>query len=326
MTRPRTSSKYWRDCVEQFCQFLEHEERASLHTVTNYARDLHQFGDFAAKKLKADPTLKDVDRVLIRTWLASVSRDKQPSTLSRKLSSIRALYRYLRRGDIVRDDPTQFISNPRIRQKLPRLLNVDQAAQVVEAPLGHSTPKPTRQLRDRALLELLYGSGLRVSELVSLDWDSISIDAGEIRVFGKGRKERMVPIGSKCLEALRAYFAVRNEFAHPRTGMIDERAAFLSSLGRRISVRWVQRLTQRYGMFGSGRPDVHPHTLRHCCATHMLEGGANLRAIQELLGHKSLATTQRYTHLSVEQLIRVYDSAHPLARRNNQGKRQRAQR
>ena len=314
MSRPSHSTLDWQDCVAQFCSFLEFEERASSHTVSNYGRDLRQFGEFASKKLKSPLALHQVDRVLIRSWLASISRDRQAATLSRKLSSIKALYRYLHRSGLWLVDPTELIVNPRVRQKLPRLLNVDQACEVVEAPSRQQHSSAPDMIRDRALLELLYGSGLRVSELVSLDLDSISAADREIHVVGKGRKERIVPMGSKCQDAIGAYLEIRSEFAHPRTRKIAEKAMFLSRLGRRISIRWVQRLIQRYGVLGSGRPDIHPHTLRHCCATHMLEGGANLRAIQELLGHSSLATTQRYTHLSVEQLVRVYDSSHPLAR------------
>ncbi len=314
MSRPSFSTPDWQACVAQFCSFLEFEERASSHTVSNYGRDLRQFGEFASEKLQSPLTLRQVDRILIRSWLASISRDSQASTLSRKLSSVKALYRYMQRSGLWHDDPTQLIVNPRVRQKLPRLLNVDQVCQVVEAPSRQSPADAPDLIRDRALLELLYGSGLRVSELVSLDLDSISAADREIRVLGKGRKERIVPMGSKCRDAIGAYIEIRKEFAHPVTGEIADNAVFLSRRGRRISVRWVQRLIQRYGALGSGRPDIHPHTLRHCCATHMLEGGANLRAIQELLGHSSLATTQRYTHLSVEKLIRVYVSSHPLAR------------
>ena len=163
-------------------------------------------------------------------------------------------------------------------------------------------------------LELLYGSGLRVSELASLDLGQISISEAEVRVLGKGRKERMVPLGSKSLEALAAYLPRRAELAHPKSGRYDEQALLLGQLGKRLTVRWLQALVQRYGALGAGRSDLHPHALRHSCATHLLEGGADLRAIQEMLGHSSLSTTQRYTHVSLDQLLAVYDRAHPMAR------------
>jgi len=321
MSRPLTLAPVWYDCVARFCQFLEFEERASPHTVASYGRDLRQFGDFATGRLQRTPNLMDVDRLLIRSWLSTISRTGLASTLSRKLSSLKSLYRYLERNDVWSDDPTALIRNPRVPRKLPRLLNAEQTSEVMEAPSRQGADVLQTSIRDRALLELLYGSGLRVSELVSLDLDSISANDDEIRVLGKGRKERVVPTGSKCQEALKAYLAMRPAFLRPNASAGAERAMFLTRLGRRISVRWVQRLIQRYGELGSGRSDVHPHTLRHCCATHMLEGGADLRAIQELLGHSNLSTTQRYTQLSTEQLVRVYDAAHPLARQSETMKR-----
>jgi len=185
----------------------------------------------------------------------------------------------------------------------------------MDAPAEQSGRRESEQLRDTLLLELLYGSGLRVSELIGLDLVSIDSAQAELRVIGKGDKERIVPLGEKALEALEAYLPRRAELRHPKSGYQDPAALLLGRRGRRLGVRWVQELVRRYGALGSGRPDLHPHALRHSCATHMLEGGADLRAIQEMLGHSSLSTTQRYTHLSLDQLIRVYDQAHPLARR-----------
>ncbi len=309
-----TSSDDWQVLVEQFCDFLVDEKHASKHTKDGYKRDLEQFGKFAGERIGAPLQLKRVDKILIRTWLADISRRCQTPTLSRKLSSLRAFYRYLLRTEQCRDNPTQLIGTPKVHHKIPRLLNVDQVSQVVQSPSDCDDSEAPAQLRDLAILELLYGSGLRVSEAVTLDIEAISTPEREIRILGKGNKERIVPLGSKSCAALLTYLGCRDRFAHPRTGDLDKKAVFLSRLGRRISVRWVQRLVRRYGMQGSGRPDVHPHTLRHCCATHMLEGGADLRTIQEFLGHSSLSTTQRYTHLSIDQLVRVYDGAHPLAR------------
>jgi integrase/recombinase XerC len=183
----------------------------------------------------------------------------------------------------------------------------------MEAPGGAPGSDASRS-RDTALLEVLYGSGLRVSELVQLDLGSVSFGEGSVRVLGKGKKERIVPFGSKAAEALRAYLAHRAELRHPKTGEQDPAALFLGRSGARLGVRWVQKLVHRYGALGTGRPDLHPHALRHSCATHMLEGGADLRAIQEMLGHSSLSTTQRYTHLSLDKLLEVYDKSHPLAR------------
>ncbi len=182
----------------------------------------------------------------------------------------------------------------------------------MEAPFAQ-VGRDVARLRDALALELLYGSGLRVSELALLDLGQISAAEAELRVLGKGRKERMVPMGSKALSAFEAYLPRRAELCHPTTGFYDPQALLLGQLGRRLSVRWLQKLVQRYGALGAGRSDLHPHALRHSCATHMLEGGADLRAIQEMLGHSSLSTTQRYTHVSLDQLLAVYDRAHPMA-------------
>ncbi|HVZ36307.1 MAG TPA: tyrosine-type recombinase/integrase, partial [Polyangiaceae bacterium] len=172
---------------------------------------------------------------------------------------------------------------------------------------------PAHRARDRLILELLFGAGLRVSELCALDLEAFASDDESLLVFGKGRKERSVPLGSCCRDALAAYLPERARLRHPRTGQQDPRALLLGRFGRRLGVRQVQQLVRKYGALASGRADLHPHSLRHMCATHMLEGGADLRVIQEFLGHQSLATTQRYTHLSVEQLLQVYDRSHPLA-------------
>jgi integrase/recombinase XerC len=167
--------------------------------------------------------------------------------------------------------------------------------------------------RDRLILELLYGCGLRVHELAALDRQALQLDLGTVSVLGKGRKERRVPVGRACMAAHDAYLAWRPQLCHPTTGAQDPQALLLSRYGRRLGIRQIQNLVRQYGALGAGRSDLHPHALRHTCATHMLEGGADIRVIQEFLGHQSLSTTQRYTHLSIERLLRVYDESHPLA-------------
>ena len=170
-----------------------------------------------------------------------------------------------------------------------------------------------KTLRDKAILELLYGSGLRVSELTSLDLDALDFESRQVHVSGKGKKERIVPLGGLCIDALHCYLSVRGALRHPKTGEQDAIAVFLGNYGGRIGARRVQELVQKYGALATGRADLHPHVLRHACATHLLEGGADLRAIQDLLGHETVATTQRYTHLSTKKLTEIYDRAHPLA-------------
>ena len=217
--------------------------------------------------------------------------------------------RWLRRKGIVDRSPADELATPKVRRPLPTLLSVDSAQEVME----HSDDTRMGR-RDRAILELLYGSGLRVSELIGLSLVDVDLAARTVTVVGKGDKERMAPLGSKCVAALEAYLAVRPTLVHPKLQTQDAKAMFLSPKGVRLGRRDINRIVQTHGTLGAGRGDLHPHALRHTCATHMLDGGADLRAIQELLGHAKLSTTQRYTHLSVEQLLRVYDAAHPLAR------------
>jgi len=300
--------------VERFAEYLELERRSSLNTVLAYRRDLSGLSAFLRERLEREPTLSDVTRISLRSWLGSVAGALAPASIARKLSSVRALYVFLGRSGDVRENPAALLQSPKLSRGLPLVLRPEAAAEVVEspdlAPLGSDVEK----LRDRVMLELLYGSGLRVSELAGLDLEAVNLRACEVRVLGKGSKERMVPMSGKALEALEVYLPRRHELRHRRTGFIHDQALLLTRRGQRLGVRRIQTLVQRYGALGAGRPDLHPHALRHSCATHLLEGGADLRVIQELLGHSSLATTQRYTHVSLDQLLTVYDKSHPLAR------------
>jgi integrase/recombinase XerC len=300
--------------VERFAEYLELERHASKHTVAAYRRDLSQLVAFLHERLEREPKLGDVTRFSLRSWLGSVGEGLAPASIARKLSSVRALYVFLGRTGESRENPTALLQSPKLSRGLPLVLRPEAAAEVIEAaenaPLGTEAEK----LRDRVMLELLYGSGLRVSELFGLDLEAVDLRGCEVRVLGKGRKERMVPMSGKAVLALEEYLPRRSELRHERTGFLDERAVLLTRRGQRLGTRRIQALVQRYGALGAGRPDLHPHALRHSCATHLLEGGADLRVIQELLGHASLSTTQRYTHVSLDQLLTVYDKAHPLAR------------
>jgi len=298
-------------CIARFIDHLAHERRASPHTVAAYRRDLEGLCAFATERLGRPSRLGDVDRLLLRAYLSQLAESRGAATLGRKLASLRTFFRYLEQNAVTRDNPAAALASPKIRRRLPRVLDAETAAEVMDAP--RTRDDGAESARDAALLELLYGSGLRVSELVGLDLEHVELESAEVRVLGKGNKERIVPLGSKACAALEAYLARRGELRARRTAP-DGRALFLSRRGRRLGVRWVQKLVQRYGALGAGRPDLHPHALRHSCATHLLEGGADLRVIQELLGHSSLATTERYTHVSLDQLLAVYDRAHPLAR------------
>ncbi|HET7540756.1 MAG TPA: tyrosine recombinase XerC [Polyangiaceae bacterium] len=297
----------------RFRDHLAHERRASAHTVSAYCRDLEQLASFVRARNSGSAQLSALDKFMLRAWLGEVSKGVAPPTIARKISSVRALCEFLLRRGELRQNPSATLASPKARRKLPRFLAPEAAAEVMGAPLAQSAGREVCHLRDALALELLYGSGMRVSELAQLDLEHLNRADAEVRVLGKGRKERIVPLGSKSLAALEAYLAQRSELAHPKTAALDARALLLGRSGKRLSVRWLQALVQRYGQLGAGRADLHPHALRHSCATHMLEGGADLRAIQEMLGHSSLSTTQRYTHVSLDQLLAVYDRAHPLA-------------
>jgi integrase/recombinase XerC len=326
--------------IAEFTAYQRGERRASTHTVEAYRRDLLQLCAFLTERLGRAPTLGEVDKLELRAWLAALTREHGTSTIARKLASVRAFFRYSIRAEPSRDNPAEGLSTPRVRRPSPLVLGTDAAARVMEAPAERTAtssrrgtrvgsailgPEPTatddprraaeqaRLCRDRLILELLYGCGLRVHELAGLERDALKLDQGSLAVVGKGRKERRVPIGRACQAAYDAYLPWRPRLCHPKTGAQDPRALLLSRYGRRLGIRQIQNLVRQYGGLGAGRTDLHPHALRHTCATHMLEGGADIRVIQEFLGHQSLSTTQRYTHLSVERLLKVYDESHPLA-------------
>lgn len=300
--------------IERFIRHLAEERRASLHTVSAYERDLKQLATFVQENKPRVKGFGDIDVFVLRGFLGQLARSHAPPSIGRKIAAIRAIFRWLQKHGEVETNPAALLDLPKVRKPLPTFVNVDAASEIMEAPSDESA----EGARDRAMLELLYGSGLRVSELVGLDLAAIELDgeAGRARVIGKGNKERLVPFGSHAREAIVGWLDRRLELKHKKTGVIDPKALFVSRLGRRISVRQVQNLVHRYGALGAGRADLHPHALRHTFATHLLDGGADLRAIQSMLGHSSLSTTQRYAHVSIDHLTKVYDAAHPLARRD----------
>jgi integrase/recombinase XerC len=310
MARPDVSELSRR--IGEFVSHLAHERRASVHTVSAYHRDLLGLLAFATERFGDAVSVGQIDRILLRAYLGKLAEGRKPATIGRKLASFRAFFGYLERKGAVRKNPAALLESPKLRRKLPRLVDAETAGEIMAAPLA-AGGRPAERTRDAALLELLYGSGLRVSEVVGLDLDHLALESEELRVLGKGNKERVVPVGSAARSALGQYLARRQEL-RPAKGPELPAAVFVSRRGRRISIRAVQKLVRRYGIAGAGRADLHPHALRHSCATHLLEGGADLRVIQELLGHSSLGTTQRYTHVSMDQLLAVYDKAHPLAR------------
>jgi integrase/recombinase XerC len=304
--------------IDRFLDHLAHERGLSPHTLRAYAGDLDRFLLFLAGEFLGKPAGRvrpsEVDAAAVRSFLAALHRDGAGRrTQGRALAAVRSLLRYACREGVITANPAAAIPTPKTTRDLPRHLRPGEIETLLETP---SSDEPLGR-RDRALLELLYASGLRVGELVSLDWRDLDLAARVLRVVGKGGKERMVPFGRQASAALRDWLQewdeVRAETAAPEDG--DGEPVFLNYRGGRLSARSVRRLLDRYVDTAALAAGVHPHTLRHTFATHLLEGGADLRAIQELLGHSSLATTQRYTHVDIERLLAVYRDAHPRAKR-----------
>jgi len=297
--------------VQRFSDFLAHGKGYSGHTVRNYVSDLRQFLEFLKEK-EPGRSVEEGDAYVIRGFLASRYGQNRKTSLGRKLSAIRTFYQFLIREGRVKANPACLLVMPKREQMLPSFLTVDDAFRLVEAPGGETF----LHLRDRAMLELLYASGLRVSELVGLNFPDVRMDLQILRVFGKGRKERIVPFGNKARDAVEKYLEARQALV-AGAALPAERgrdALFLNRSGRRLTTRSVARRLELH-IRRIGLPkQVSPHALRHSFATHLLDAGADLRSIQELLGHASLSTTQRYTHLSLDRLMEVYDQAHPRAK------------
>lgn len=297
--------------IESFLEYMRVEKAASADTLRAYQ------GDLDALRLWLDEAVQVVDvaevqRVHLRRYLADRMQGTARSSMARRLSTTRSFFRFALRQGWVKTNPASSLQTPRQEQKLARYLEVDDAFRLTDEGSQRQDPIGAR---DRAMWELLYGSGLRVSELVSLDTSTVDVEREWVRVRGKGGKEREVPLTSLCAAKLRAYLSLRGEL-HDREGNQDAEALFLNARGGRLSDRSVRRLLDS-AQAESGVPSpVSPHGLRHSFATHLLNNGADLRAIQSMLGHASLSTTQRYTHVSLEQLTKVYDNAHPRAKKS----------
>jgi integrase/recombinase XerC len=298
--------------IDAFAQYLADERRASARTVETYIRDLRSFRDYVRDQgLQADA--RKLDIVALRGFLSSLFGSNQASTMKKKVSAVRSFFKFLLKRRVIEHNPASGLRSPKIAKSLPRFLTVDQAFRVMDAPPKEDKRAKALKMRDQALLETLYGTGVRVSELAGMNLDHCDFTASEVRVLGKGGKERIVPLGKTAVAAIRAYLPERGGLLE-KAKQGDRDALWLSQGGLRLSVRQVQNIVRRHGTLGAGRGDLHPHAMRHTCATHLLDAGADLRSIQELLGHSSLSTTQRYTHISVDRLMEVYDRAHPLAR------------
>jgi integrase/recombinase XerC len=296
-----------RECVAEYLRELA-RRGASPHTLRNYGSDLGQLADYFEPPGESSPEITTLDTLLLREWLGSLFDLKELTAISvrRKLAAVRSMFKFLHEEGTVAANPATRLRTPKAPQKLPDVMSEEKANGILDAVEdGRPVEKPSKE-RDLAILELLYGCGVRVSELVGIDLEDLNLAENWLRVRGKGNKERQVPVIGRAAASLERYLAVRK--VQPTTN-----AVFVNNRGRRLSDRSVRSLVKFYALMASGDSSIHPHSFRHAYATHLLSAGADLRAIQELLGHARLSTTQKYTHVSLAELMAVYDKAHPKA-------------
>ena len=286
--------------IDKFINYLKIEKNASAHTIVNYSSDLRDFAKFLG-----EVQIENINYLALRRYLAHLrQKNYSKKTTARKLASMRSFFKFLYREGYIKTDPARAVSTPRLDKKLPLFLDTGEVVKLIEAPSDKDLPG----LRDRAILETLYSTGMRVSELVGLNIENIDFIGGVAKVYGKGRKERLTPIGDKALRAIRNYLDKRRA-----EKLKDRKAVFLNKNNGRLTDRSVRRVVGKYIKAVSLREGISPHTLRHSFATHLLDRGADLRSVQELLGHMNLSTTQIYTHITTKRLKEVYEKAHPRA-------------
>jgi len=335
-----------KQAIDKYLTYLRSVKNASPHTISNYGKDLTQFLAYLSPPGVEPPALKAIHHTMIREYMGHLhEQGLEKSSIARKLASLRSFFKYCVREGILKDNPARLVPTPKLPKRIPSVLSAEEMNGFLNQVAGIGAhPEPTSRKRkeiakverkqprgnadvegllikrDRAILELLYAAGLRVSELTGLDLVDMDMKDRILRVRGKGNKERIVPYGSKAEEALEAYWPVRerllaqNYSSQAKRGPAPHaQAVFLNYAGRRLTQRSVGRIVKKYVRLVNINWDLHPHSLRHAFATHLLADGADLRAIQELLGHQSLATTQKYTHASIRQLMDIYDKAHPHA-------------
>jgi integrase/recombinase XerC len=330
--------------IEKYLEYLRSVRNSSPHTVLNYGNDLQQFAAYLAPPEEKIPALAKISHQIIREYIGYLhSQGLQKSSIARKLASLRSFFKYCVREGMLKENPARLVPTPKLPKRIPSVLSAEEMNGFLNQLAASAKPASDAMLpsrvasatgpgkrassgdeglllkRDRALLELLYAAGLRVSELTGLNLADMDRREKMLRVRGKGNKERIVPYGGKAQEALEAYWPVREQLllqASPgsrRRGVAHSEAIFLNYAGRRLTQRSVGRIVKKYVRLANMNWDLHPHSMRHAFATHLLADGADLRAIQELLGHQSLSTTQKYTHASIRQLMDIYDKAHPHA-------------
>lgn len=306
--------------IDGFSKYLSIEKNVSEHTYRNYISDLMMFKEYVDREID----IKAIDNLTVRGFLGLLSKKgEKKSSIARRLSTLRTFFKYLHREGYIETNPAKAVATPKQEKRMPSFLSVDDAFSLMELP----NKADALTLRDKAALETFYSTGMRISELVGLNDADIDFNSGLVRVRGKGRKERIVPIGGKAISAIKNYLNKRRElfeksqsvkasesYSKEKISFENDRPVFVNKDGNRITTRSVARIVGKYVNMLSNVGHVSPHGLRHTFATHLLNAGADLRSIQELLGHKSLSTTQRYTHLGIDKLMEVYDKAHPRSK------------
>ena len=284
--------------IDNFIRYLEVQKGASAHTIRAYRKDLEEFAAFTNKRPQ------EIELIDVRGFVArQIGNGLNKTTAGRRLAAVRSFLKYLLREGYLQNNPAKLVSSPKTQKPLPQFLTVDDVFALIEKPQGIGILRA----RDRAILELLYSSGLRVAEISGLNMEDINTREGLVKVRGKGRKERILPVGSKAVEAIKAYLVEKILLKR------KNKALFLNNRGERLSDRAVRRIVVKYARMIGISGKIGPHTIRHTFASHLLQAGADLRVIQELLGHSSLSTTQKYTHLDITHLMDIYDKAHPLS-------------
>jgi integrase/recombinase XerC len=299
--------------IQEFKNYLLVEKNASPHTLEGYLNDISQFQEFLTRSGHAMESgalqLEKIDRLAVRSFMGYLyEKNFSGTTLRRKLSTLSSFFRFLCREGTLKNNVAKTVPAPRVQNKLPSYFSIDEMFRLLQLPQGEGF----LPARDRAMLELFYSCGLRISELVSLTLEDINLDSRMVKVLGKGGKERLLPLGRHCVEALKTYLNIRMDKIRKINSGTDQ--LFLNHRGGGITVRGMRKVVEKYIKLGNFPGGVSPHSIRHSFATHLLEGGADLRSIQELLGHSSLSTTQKYTHLTLDRLSEAYDKAHPRAK------------
>jgi len=302
--------------LEKFGEYLATERNYSRATVEGYGSDLAEFGDFLRDYFKLEDVneiaLAKIDRAAVRAWLNQLYQDLTPASIERHLASARSFFRFLIRQGAANSNPAKLVRSPKKQRKLPKVLSPDEVFALLETPEAVTA----EGIRDRAILELFYASGMRVSELAGLNLDSVDLSRRLVRVFGKGSKERVVPINDTSAQRLKEWLSVRSRFRKLVLNKDSEQALFLNRRGRRISKQSLELMFKKYLKKSKILRPATPHTLRHSFATHLLDSRMGIRSIQELLGHSSLSTTQKYTHAGIKEIMEAYDDAHPRAKKS----------